>query len=101
MNYFGIIYFIILIAILIVLNLVSKDKNIKLKYKPISIILYVIQGYSLYGSIKSIGLVPLTAIDIDIITYILGELAYLLGYFLFAEIGLIITICEFVSKNKK
>lgn len=103
MNFLGIIYFIILISILITLNIICKNKSIKLKSTPVAVILYVIQAYSLYGTIKYMGLIPLITnnIDVDIITYILGELAYLLGFFTLSEIGLIITICEFVSKNKK
>ena len=103
MNYFQILYFVILIAAYIVVYFMCRDRKIQLKFKSISLVLLGIQCLSVYGTITSTGLIPFspTETNTPFTTVILGEIFYSIGFFILGEIALILIVYELITKNRK
>lgn len=98
MNIVQLLYFAILIGVYVYLCIKNQRTKIKMKHENISLMLFVLQGIMLTGTLNQYGILDFELPNNQ--TILLGEIAYTLGYYLWAEIGLSIVIWD-TKKQKK
>lgn len=98
MDIVQILYFAVLIGVYVYIYIKNQKEKIRMKHETIPLVLFIIQGIALMGTLNQSGLIDFELPPTRLLLF--SKIAYTLGYYIFAEIGLLIVIWD-TYKSKK